>query len=596
MLTFVPELAQTILIAIGYMNRQDPASLKQNPIALLTMQSVTNRLASSVPRTRLLGMTIGVAMSRCTDEPDKVMKFDVEEMETAEVRDMLALVDLKDEIGDIEQLKNTSHVEQAPWKQQPVSRNLPFRPAKVRKIEPTSKIMSIEEVSASSEDEDDLVPYQKPTDDPEDSEDDVTLINRDKPKAPIYIVDLIKQLQSASDKLDIISLAIKTAAGLIRRKTGFGTEVSDNIHSLASALINLRDGMSKPEHQQELLDALVACVVALPAIMGKHLAVTYLDGDFSMSQRSTLLIAIGLGAREVAGFDDSRLTQSQQQELDLFPSQRLPPHLQPKKPAKTNNKQPSRLIGMSNPIAMLTNAANQDTIRPMAVAAAQTQEGPEVLKVTRTSSRLQVSKEKILQQQNRSSKIPRDIYNILANNIFLPLASPLAAILQYTSSSAGRSIATTLIDPTILTLHLQTLTLLLHTLGPTGLSLPNIYSSIVHEVLTLLLALHHHKVVYDAIVLPATLGLFLALIDITTEIGVSAQERLLADPFEMQVSELVAWTSSLENSGVAPPSTKEDGRGGEGMAWTVLAAGIQVRWYEMGRKFQGRMLGLQMYD
>lgn len=541
-------------------------------------------------------MIIGVAMSRCIDEPDKVMDFHVEEMETDEVREILDLARVQDDIGLIDLLKDSSTTPKSEWRHSKHGRSSTVRPAKARKIEETTKIIAIEEVSTSSDDEDDLVPYQKPVDDAEDSEDDVTLINRDKPKAPIYIVDLIKQLQLPSDKLDVISLALKAAAGLIRRKAGFGTEVSDNVHSLATALINLRDGMSKPEHQQEQLDALVACIVAQPVAMGKHLALTYFDGDFSMSQRSTLLVAIGLGAREVAGFEDARMTSSQQQDIDLFPSQRLPAHLQPKPEPAGQKRQPQKLIGVSNPIAMLTNAANQDTIRPMAVAAAQSQEGPEILKVTRTSTRLQVSKDNAAQQQSRTKKISRDIYNILTNNIFLPIISPLAAILQFASSSAGRSINTTLVDPTILTLHLQTLTLIMHTLGPTGLSAPSIYASIVHEVLTLLIALHHHKVVCDAIVLPATLGLLLALVDITSEIGVAAQERLLADPFGMQVSELVAWVGSLENSGVAPPPTKEDGRGGEGVAWTVLAAGIQVRWYEMGRKFQGRMLGLQMYD
>lgn len=92
------------------------------------------------------------------------------------------------------------------------------------------------------------------------------------------------------------------------------------------------------------------------------------------------------------------------------------------------------------------------------------------------------------------------------------------------------------------------------------------------------------------------LSIFLALVDITSEIGVSAQERMLADPFGNTVAELVRWIGSLDSGGRAPPPAKEeDGRTGA-MPWTVMAAGIQVRWYEMGKKFQGRMLGFELDD
>lgn len=76
----------------------------------------------------------------------------------------------------------------------------------------------------------------------------------------------------------------------------------------------------------------------------------------------------------------------------------------------------------------------------------------------------------------------------------------------------------------------------------------------------------------------------------------TAQERLLSDEFGETVSELVRWVSGLEDNGAPPPTKNEDGRGGEGVAWTVLAAGIQVRWMEIGKKFQGRMLGLADED
>ncbi|KAK5092041.1 telomere binding protein [Exophiala xenobiotica] len=619
-------IAQTILLVIGYMHRQSPPSLKQDPIPSLIMNTVSNRLSSSVPRIRILGMIVGVGLSECVDEPGKVMNFDVEEMETEEVKELLALTTVKDSIGDVQDLKTTG----APFEEQTPSRKRKIvapRSPKSKKPKPTSKVITIEEVSSSSDSEDDLVPYAKPVDDPEDSDEDPTLIKRDKPRPPIYIIDLIKQLQSSSDKLDVISLALKTATGLIKRKAGFGTELSDNIHSLASALINLQDGMSEPEHQQQRLDALIACLVARPEQMGKYLSNTYFDGDFSLAQRSTLLIAIGMGARQLAGFTDT--TTAPGEPLDLFPSQRLPTHLQPKPISnqqnpptstsrKQNQKQKQKHHPPTNPISALANNATLSTIRPLALAAASTTtesgRAPDILKIahtTRTSSSLSQTRTKQQQQQatqpQRTKPIPRNIHAILANNIYIPLTIPLTALLSYTTTATRQtstSTSTLLLHPTVLILHLQTLTLTLHTLGPPGLSPPQIFTTITHETLSLLTALAHHpnrsRTIHDPTVLPAALSLLLALLDITVEIGVSAQERLLGADLGDQVAELVRWVGALEGmrggggSGSVPAPTTATENGG--VAWTVLAAGVQVRWYEMGRRFQGRMLGLEVDD
>ncbi|KAK5957378.1 telomere binding protein [Knufia fluminis] len=606
--TLQEHLAQTILLVIGYLHRQRPASLKHGQIPSLIMNTVSNRLASSVPRTRLLGMIVGVGMSQCVDEPGKVMDFGVEEMETDEVKELLALTSIEDRIGGVEDLKTSVD---APKEQQLSSRKRKIaapRSPKPKKPEPTSKIMAIEEVSSSSDSEDDLTPYQKPINDPEDSDEDPTLINRDKPKPPIYIIDLIKQLQSSSDKLDVISLALKAASGLIKRKANFGTELSDNVHSLASALLNLQDGMSEPEHQQQRLDALIACLVARPQQMGSYLTSTYFNGDFSISQRSTLLIAIGIGARQLAGFTDANTSTTQ--EIDLFPSQRLPAHLQPKPitgQQKHSPKGKQKHLSPPNPITTLTHTLSLSTIRPLAEAAASTQTGPtpSVLKIaknTRTSSSLSLNRTKQAQQQQNASQertktIPRNIHNILCNNIYIPLISPLTAVLSYTSGGGGnKNSAYTLLHPSILSLHIQTLTLIIHTLGPTGLSTPSIYASITHETLALLTTLSHTRLALDAVILPAHLALLLALIDITSEIGISAQERLLGAEFGDSVAELVRWVSGLENMAGVPPPMGGDERGEGGVAWTVLAAGIQVRWYEIGRRFQGRMLGLDVDD
>lgn len=589
------DLAQTVLLAIGYLHRQSPSSLKQMPIPSLVMNAVSNRLASSIPRTRLLGMIIGVGMSQFVDEPDKTMDFKVEEMETENVKYMLGLTKIQDRVGDIAELKSFPRVQE---------RHTRPKKSEVRELKQSrkaesplaSKIISIEEVLASSSEEDDLVPYQKPTDDHEDSDEDPTLINRHKPKAPVYVIDLIKQLQLPSTNLDVIALALKTAPVLIRRKIGFGTELSDNIHGLASALVNLQDGLSKPEHRQQRLDALIACMVAQPKEMGKYLTNTYFNGEYSLVQRSTLLTAIGLGAREIAGCSNDTAAGSG---ISAFPSQRLPPHLQPNPLSAANGTKQNQLATNWNPVSTFTNTATTDTIRPLALAAAETQSGPSVLQVartTRTSSRLTKSQKK-LDSAQRTKRIPRDVHDILANSIYLPLTSPLSAILVYISAHPSSSnLASLILHPTTLSLHIQTLTLLLHTLGPTGLSTPTVYFSITHETLLLLTYLSRSTLALDGIVLPTLLGLLLALVDLTVEIGVVAMERLIGAEFGGQVAELVRWVAGLEDRNDVPPPSNADENEARGMPWTVLAAGIQVRWMEIGKRFQSRMLGLRDDD
>lgn len=543
-------------------------------------------------------MTVAVAVSRCADDPDRVLNFKVEEMETSEVQELLDLMNVDDEIGSLEDLLSLS----------PQQSN-PQRPSKKRKLitttdslssnraEPqyTTKVTTIEEVSSSSDDEPDLVPYQKPAHDPEDSDDDPTLINRDKSKPPIYITQLVQQLSLPSDKLAIILLALKSASSLIRRKASFGTELGDNIHGLVSVLINLREGVEEEEQQQQRLDALVACVVALPRETSRDLINVYFNGDLSLAQRNTLLVALGLGARELAGFSDA---QTQRQRLALKTSKTSQPPDAGPRPITTgiestsDTKQRSAAVYTSNAVALLTSAATTSLIAPLAQSAAESiTKTPEILKIsqiTRTSAGLS----KKTNQANSARKTPKDLYLILANNFFVPLVSPLAALLSYSGMSSLSTHG--LLHPSTLTLHIQSITLLLHNLGPVGLSPSSTHSTVTHETLLLLSALSNQSSLStSAPVLPAMLALFLALIDITVDIGVSAQERLIAG-YGSLTSELVRWTASLEEKQIPVPSKDDEETGA--MPWPVLAAGIQVRWHEIGRRFQARFLGLSVDD
>jgi telomere length regulation protein len=532
------------------------------------LTSVSNRLAASIPRVRLLGMIVAVAVSRLTDGTDKAMNFDTDEMESDFAKSKLSLIEVRDEVGTVDDLKKIT--KQSDPLPKPAAE--PQRPAKkitkpVKTKPATSKIIAIEEISSSSDSEDDLQPYAKPDSDASDSEDDPTLINRSKPSAPVYITTLLTQLNT-SDKPEVTDLALRTAPDLIRRKANFGTELSENVQAVASSLLNLKDGMDEPELQHLRLQSLIACLVTSPRIIAPWLCSTYFEGDFSLTQRATLLTVLGLGARELSGHKPDSSPPA-----DMFPSKRLPPHL----------------ASIYTPLNKASNQLTHSTLQPLALAAADKLSGPDVLKVRTFSSRLEIQRRKAEKEAERTKRIPKDLHVLLATSFYLPLCLRMNLLLTSAPNSVTRS---TLFEANIVRLFLQTLTVILHCLGPNAVQLVDV----TRETLGLLGTLHNIvALAYDPVVLPAMCQLLLTILDLNISAGTVAEERLVTE-FGPAMAELVRWTGDLaDGGGVSVPVAGEgDGENvdGVGLPWTLLVAGIQVRWGEVGRKFQGRMMGL----
>jgi telomere length regulation protein len=585
-----PALAQVILLTVGYLHRIKSRYLFEFSKSSSFLHSVSNRLAASLPRARFLGMVIGVAISRLVDPSDQQMNFDAEELETQEADWWFSLVNIEDSMGSVEALKNLT-IDRRGAEARLIPRKRKFVQAASSKLTSqieASKIISIEEVDDVSESEDDLMPYQKPDEDPEDSDEDPTLINRSKPKAPIYINDLIKSL-NVIDKPEVVEVALKTAPSLIRRKANFGTELSENIEVVASSLINLQEGLPNHDLQELRLQSLIACLVCQPGRMGPWFTSMYFEGDFSLSQRASLLTTIGLSSREVAGHKDEGTPSASH--VPLPPSKELPPHL----------------AAVYQSLDNLSNQIQHTTLRPMALAAADQATGPDILKIRTFSSRLAVEKRTNALALDRSRRIPKNLHKILAESIYLPLCCRMSLLFTSPSSFTAGGVGTrtaqapsiktnTLFDPHILKLFLQTLTITLTTLGPHAPQLP----TVTRETLLLLTALVHRATAsglyLDAAVLPAMLTLLLTTLDVNVEAGTTAEERLVTD-FGDMVAELVRWVGGLGESVRVPEVgmgglVRGDEEEGMGMPWTVIAAGIQVKWAEVGRKFQGTMMGL----
>ncbi|RMZ84548.1 hypothetical protein DV737_g1136, partial [Chaetothyriales sp. CBS 132003] len=584
--------AATLLVVLGYLDRLDPSSVKDLSKQGAFLQTTSNRLGASVPRARLLGLIVATAVSRLVDPDDKRLNFGIEELEEDDAQTWFGLVNIRDEVGTIEDLqvqtdKPVVVVELAEDEPSKYNQNNNLKGDKGKKAaaQASSKIISIEEITEDEDDNDsdeaDLVPYAKPDSDASDSEDDATLIDRCKPSAPIYIIDLISQL-SVSDKPDTVALALRTAPSLIRRKAQFGSELSENATPLASALVNLRDGVHKQEMHQLRLQALLACLVSCPKIIGPWAAALYFDGDLALDQRASLLSMLGLGARELSGYqDDSKsnntlsLTPDDIQQ-SLFPSQRLPPHL-------------AALYAQSEKVSQ---EIAHSTIQPLALAAADKMTGPDILKIRTFSSRMAVEKKRAGRQEARTKRIPKDVHALLTSCIYLPLCCRMSMVLSSISSSSSSALrSSNLLDPNIIRLFLQTLTIVLVCLGPNALSLPDT----TRETLILLVALHNMpRLAVDAVVLPALLQLLLTTLDLNMTAGPVAEERLVTE-FGSMMAELIHWSGRVCESGAVPvemASDESSGQEGGRLSWNVLVAGLQVKWLEVGKKYQGRMMEL----
>lgn len=344
-----------------------------------------------------------MAVSELVDPPEKRMKFGMEEVESEDGKWYRALTSKVDTIGSIKDLRvrNNDPVQDMARKSAVKARSAKF----LRAIQPqSSKVVSIEEIEDESESEDDDLPtYEKPDSDEEDEDEDPTLIQRNKPTAPVYIRDLLSGLKD-TENYDRNYLAVSTAADLIRRKANFGTEVSDHVEELATKLIGLSDTFNIDKFEEMRLQAMIAVVVAKPLQMGKWFSNTVFNGDYSMSQRASILTALSMAARDLAGYrqEDAALTGAYTDPKDLFPSKRLP------------SKMAKAFTIETAPINALTEKLERTMIKPMAVAAADQLSGPNALKVRTFSSRMEVEKK-------RKRPITNELAKVVSDGFLFPL-------------------------------------------------------------------------------------------------------------------------------------------------------------------------------
>ncbi|CAL5868119.1 uncharacterized protein PFLUO_LOCUS2343 [Penicillium psychrofluorescens] len=566
--------AQLILLAAGHLHRQTPTQLKEIGRTGIFLNSVSNRLAASSNRARFLGMIVGTGMSRLIEEPGKAMEFDLEEMRGEEAHRYLNLITVHDQVGSLESIKSIRDLRQLPQPKATRSKRAPQAKGRPQ----TGKIVAIEEIDDSDEETDedeDLVPYEKPDADASDSDEDPTLVQRNKPTAPVYIRDLITYLRD-TENIERYHLAIATAPSLIRRKTGFGTELIEQTEELALILVGLQNDSNAPQFHECRLQSMIALIVSQPLKMGRWFTAIYFDGDLSQVQRSAILTALGLSAREIAGNgdDDARMLGLPAKGDTSFPSKRLAPALE-----AVYSSTPTE-----SPIATLTREMSRASLQPLAADAADAITGPNALKVRTFSSRMEVEKKRQERDAQRQKSIVKDLHKVLAEGFFYPLQGRFEVMMLQISSSSASSYNPFFI-PHLLTLFLQTLSLILTTAGPHTPFL----AGLTQETLPLLLSLHSTNASSEPTVTAALLSLFLAVIDLNVASGSNGEERLVTE-YATQVIELREWASQVFDR--MPPAPKSDAKDDPQEQMRTLAAGVMVRTGEVMERYQGRLMGV----
>jgi telomere length regulation protein len=143
-----------------------------------------------------------------------------------------------------------------------------------------------------------------------------------------------------------------------------------------------------------------------------------------------------------------------------------------------------------------------------------------------------------------------------------------------TTNIASRSDYNPFLTPSLLTAFIQTLTLLLHTLGPSSLS----NHDVTHECFPILFSIRSLPNATEPTVLEALLSAFLAIIDLNA--GTSTSEEMLVSDYAREVTELREWVGGVFER---TPQSEEKVR--------MLAAGIMVKLGEVAERWERRLLG-----
>jgi len=326
------------------------------------------------------------------------------------------------------------------------------------------------------------------------------------------------------------------------------------VEELATLLVGLQDIYDISNFQDMRLQGMIAILISQPLKMGQWFAKTFFDGDYSLSQRASILTTLGVGARELGGFsaEDSNLTTTKPLPPTSFPSKTLPESMH--KVYATPN--PGETV-----VDKLSTQLSRTMIAPMAASLADKLTGPDILKVRTFSSRMAV-------EAKRKKPIANALAKIVADGFFFPLTGHFFVHLK----ANGNSRKNVVFQPYLLTLFVKTLSLLIHASGPLTLSL----SQMTSEFWDLLLSLRT-QAIEDITVTEALLFAFMTILEINED------KRRLVEEQGRELLETQKWVEGV--------FSRVGGGNEEDEKVRMLAAGCLVRIREVVEKYQVLLMG-----
>ncbi|CAE6471433.1 unnamed protein product [Rhizoctonia solani] len=105
----------------------------------------------------------------------------------------------------------------------------------------------------------------------------------------------------AEDEKARVELALEVGAELIRKKRGYGSELEENAINLAYLFMGLQDNFDLDRFEERRQAVLVALVACSPTKAAPTIIEQFFHHQYSTTQRFTMLNALALGARELAG-------------------------------------------------------------------------------------------------------------------------------------------------------------------------------------------------------------------------------------------------------------------------------------------------------
>lgn len=572
-------IAQTLLLTASYLHRSAPMAVLMTARSSGHMSGTSNRLHSSNSRARWLGMVVATAISFLVDKEGSRMSFGTDELRTAEGKWYQDLVKVKDEVGSfedfVEVLQSQSKLVKHPRAKAVNTQELPIlngkqtfgpvRPPAQTEVDGERVTEILDDDDALESDHDDsLTPYAKPDSDAEDSDEDATLVNRNKSRPPVYIRDLMRMLREDKDH-DKFQLAIKHAAPLIRRKINFGREVKDHAEELALLLSDLQDPFDTDGFEELKLQSLIAVLLSDVEKLAPWLSRRVFEGDYSLSQRCIMLSALGLGGRELAGLQEpDHLNPAL--EHTSFPSKQLP----------------SRLHATYSPtvtkaLHTATTSVEQSIMRPLALSAADRSTSHlDAVKIKRFSARRDSE-----QPRTQRKPTPNQLARIFMANFFNPLVT------RYQQDLAAYRQRSPFATPVLLTTFLKTISILLHASGPSTTGLADItftFWDVLHSLRVASLS--------DISILEAILFGLLTLLEVNCEWGNVAR---LAQEEPKRLAETQHWVQMVfertGSGGLVDGNGNGTGDREEGRV-RRLAAGVLMRCGEIVEGYQKDVMGI----